>query len=109
MFGKKTAVLGCFTPARQKSFSSEGCLRLGASEILTLYPLLTFFLQSIVAKSGLLAKEIKSFETMACILELLRQGKEGSDVSSELQTATIAHAQAFAIAYPDLKTKPKAH
>ena len=80
--------------ARQKSFQSDGCLRVGASEMLVLYPLLTFFLQSIVAKFGLLTKEIQSFEKLAVVMELLRRGKEGSAMYVELNNAIAAHAQA---------------
>ena len=84
-------------------------MRAGASELLLLYPLITFFLQSIVSKTGKLALEIRSFEALALVLELIRRGKEGCDVSTQLADAIIVHARAFASAYPELVPKPKAH
>ena len=74
-----------------------------------IYPLILFFLQSIIAKAGKLLKEIRSFEALALVLELERRGKEGVDVSAELSDALVAHAKAFASAYPELAPKPKAH
>ena len=37
-----------------------------------------------------------------------RRGKEGFDVSTDLEDALVAHAKAFANAYPELVPKPKA-
>ena len=108
VYGKKGAVAAHFTPSRQKSVNNDGCLRVGASEMLLLYPLVLYFLQRIIAQTGKLVHEIKSFEALALVLELIRRGKEGFDVSADLEDALVAHAKAFANAYPELVPKPKA-
>ena len=107
--GRKSQILGCFTPSRQKSFQDGGCLRAGASEMLLLYPILALFVATVVQKAGKLPKEAASFEALALVMELLRRGKEGYPVSSELADAIANHSRLFALAYPDIDQKPKAH
>ena len=97
-----------FSPGRMKSFHKNGELKLGASEVFLVLPLLTFMLQHTIAKSGKMVKEIASFEALAMVVYLIRRGKEGQDVTAELADAIAAHSKAFQEAYLQ-DPKPKSH
>lgn len=107
--GSQSELQGVFSPARERHFRETRNFKLGAAECLMVFPLLAFFLRKIVARSGRLLKEVDSFELLACVLHLLRKGKEGVDVANELADAIVEHAAKFREAYPQEDPKPKSH
>jgi len=108
-YGSRRVLTGCLSAARLKSFRKEGSLRVGASEMLVLLPILAFFFRTVVAKSGKLLLEIQCLESLCLVVELYRKGKDGQHVADELERAVGAHAKLFLDVYGAEHVKPKAH
>lgn len=106
----KISLANCFTAARLKAFVSEGRLRVGASEMLTLMPVLYMFLVTVVVRLGRLTPEIESFKALAFALHLVARGKTGErSIHADLAGAVRHHAECFQRAYPDVSVRPKHH
>lgn len=107
--GRAAVLRDCFARPREDIFKRDGSFRATASEMLLSVPVVLHFLDKIVRPRGLLLEEAESYMLLGRMLELLRRGKDGGNVHEHLATATKAHAEQFARAYPDAEVKPKNH
>ena len=107
--GSQSVLRGCFSDAREHAFKEGGAFKAGASEMLLAFPVLLYFLHSVVAPQGLLKNQTDSFGKLGKVMRIVQRGKEGINLHAELSQAIQDHAVAFAVAYPDDEVKPKNH
>ena len=80
-----------------------------SSEVLTIVPIMLFFVQTAVQPTGHLLRHIECFRLLDKLLKLFCLGSEAAAKYKELIRTTISrHAALFAELYPDVR-KPKFH
>jgi len=77
--------------------------------MLLCFPILLYFLHSVIAPQGLLQHQTDSFGKLGRVMGVVQRGKEGVRLELELARAIQEHGEAFALAYPDTEVKPKNH
>ena len=93
--------------AREDRYKRDGSIGFGASEMLAIFPLITYFLELVVAPTGLAPLAIASFKALGCVVALTQRGKFGSAGAADLTRAIRVHGNAFQAAYGNsTKTKP---
>ena len=107
-------VSNIFSASKQRHFGSSGHFRLFASEHLALWPVFKHFLDTAVepALGRELRRELRSFDGLACVIALVKDGKIGVGDADRLERAIRMHAEAFIAAYGDdgpICHKSKAH
>ena len=94
-------------PAREERYKRDGLIMFGASELLTIFPLITYFLDLVVAPTKLAPLAIASFKALGCVIGLTQKGKHGRSNAADLTRAIRLHGNAFKAAYGcSSKTKP---
>ena len=108
--GHASTLKGMFSEARRKA-SKGGPFKCMASEMLLAMPILLHFLLSRDGLSEQLHHKVESFANLHNLVDLCKRAKGGGGqaLSARLADAVKAHAQAFAIAYPDFPIKAKNH
>jgi len=111
----RTKGLACkhvFSDAREDKAFGDGVLKAGGSEVLLVYPLVRYFVETIVAKQGLIPAERKSFLSLCDLLDRLQhikhEGKERNDMTAVIEAAS-RHLRDHQAAYGDTLLKPKHH
>jgi hypothetical protein len=96
-----------FVAGRQ---NSDG-LKAMASEVLCVMPIIRHLMETVIAPSGKLNKEVASFRAMCECASLLRQLKRtpSKALCQDLQLAQTRHLDLFLAAYPESEIKPKHH
>ena len=99
-----------FTPKRIGRASAEKDGWKGfSSEVLTIVPMMLFFLETAVQPTGHMPRHIECFRLLDKLLKLFCLGAETAPKYKELIRATISsHAVLFAELYPEVR-KPKFH
>ena len=94
----------------QRERHSGDAFRAGASELLTMYPLVRYFLEKVVER-GALCAERESFEALCYVLDLMQQLKRfpSNGVARELASALARHMDSHKRAYGTSNIKPKHH
>ena len=97
-----------FSETREKA--CKDTMKCGASEILGAYPLLRFFVQTIIAPTRKLDMEVKSLLSLFRCLDLLVRAKQKVPRPDALLAAIQAHSKDYQAAYKeDTDLKPKHH
>lgn len=98
-----------FSPARE----SKDSLKMMASEVITVYPLVRHFVEVAIAQTGKIREQIESFRAMCECLDALQDIKMAQQVSesqcSRLQQAQQKHLTLFVACYGLQECKPKHH
>jgi hypothetical protein len=95
--------------AREKSWKSDKeHFKCSASEMLLVFPVILFFLQTVMVGHGM-DDQIASYAKLGRVMHLVSLGKQSVQCGTELQIAIQAHGEAFGKAYPDFAWKPKNH
>lgn len=89
--------------------ASEDTFRGGASEILTIYRILRHFAERVIAPTGRLAREVASLCAWARAVDTLLAARDGRASPDDLRAAVRAHCEAWKLAYPAERPKPKMH
>jgi len=92
-----------------RASSSSEAFKAGASEILSLYPVLRHIIEVVVQPRGILQNEIKSILALFRVLDGFAAVAHKRVRFDHLQTAISDHMKRFAEAYPDQLMKPKHH
>ena len=103
-----------FRASKKKHFTMSGAFRLFASDHLALLPIFKHFLDTAVepALGRELRRELQSFDGLACVIALVKEGKIGTGDADRLERAIRMHAEAFLAAYGDdgpISHKSKGH
>ena len=83
------------SPAREERFKRDGTLSLGASEVLLMLPLITYFLVLTLAPFGMAPLAIASFKALGCVVALTQAGKIGRADADDLARAIRVHGDIF--------------
>lgn len=109
-FGSKGSLKNTFTATRLRTFLKEGTLRVGASEMLALLPVLYMFVATVLERGSKLPDEAQSFKAMVAAVRCVQLAKLGhANEHAALTAALRSHMKAFIRAYPDRKLRPKHH
>ena len=109
-FGNKGALKNIFTATRLRAFAKDGTLRVGASEMLALLPVLYMFVTLVLDRGGHLPEEARSFKALVVATRFVQLAKLGhANVHNDLASALKDHLKAFVRAYPDRSVRPKHH
>ena len=93
--------------AREDRFKRDASIGFGASEMLTIFPLLRYFVELVVEPAGLAPLAVASFKALGLVIALVTQGKQGGMDPDLLARAIRSHGEAFQAAYGcSTKTKP---
>ncbi len=103
----KAKVCQVFNEKREAS--SKEHVKAGASELLSVYQVFRHFVESIVARSGKLARETKSLLSLFRILDALQCMPRGCVSVAEFHAEVVNHMRYWQEAYPDEDHKPKHH
>ena len=103
----KAKVCQVFNDKREAS--SKEHVKAGASELLSVYQVFRHFVESIVARSGKLARETKSLLSLFRILDALQRMPRGCVSVAEFHAEVVNHMRYWQEAYPDEDHKPKHH
>ena len=109
-FASKGAMKNIFTATRLRAFLKDGALRIGASEMLALLPVLYMFVILVLEQGGHLPDESRSFKALVTAVRCIQLAKLGrAHVQDTLAAALRCHLEAFMLAYPDRNVRPKHH
>jgi hypothetical protein len=97
-----------FSEAREKAWKKSHDFKCGASEMLLAFPIILFFLQTVIVGLGM-DDQIASYEKLGRIMHYIRLGKDRGMCGLNLRAAIHEHGDAFDTAYPDAVWKPKNH
>ena len=99
------------SPAREKSSRKDGLFKASATELLKLYPILRYFLLTVIVKAGLAKEEVNSFLALCHVVDLMQQTKwRTTDLSLRRLDEAIDAFQALHIAcYGNTHWRPKHH
>ena len=95
--------------ARQAAGDNDGIFKCGASEALSFYPLLRYFVHQVVAPSGHVAAQRASLLAFFRIMDLLQAAKRGEGVSAELDNSISDAMRRHLDCYGDENIRPKHH
>ena len=100
-----------FTEARAKQFAKSQTFQCSASEMLTLIPLVTFFLETIPALQESIPLELASWKALDQLHRHLARAKLGIGAPQELADAIRNHGERYHAAYGTLESAfaPKYH
>ena len=97
-------------PHQKASDSDTRTFKCQASELLTVMPLVRYFVDSVIARDGSRNREVESFRSAHDLLSLTMESKARGNVEPDrLDRAGSRHLEAFKGAYGTDALKPKHH
>ena len=107
--GRSVTGKSAFSPKRAKSSWKAETFHSGASESMSLYPVLAHFVRTILLPAGIEAAACNAFLALCLVLDLLMVVNRGIVSATRLRDAVIDHLRQFAATHGEDAMTPKFH
>ncbi len=107
--GKAATGRTAMNPKRAAGSWKKGTFTCQASEALSLYPVIAFWVLTVLLPSGLHPAECAAFLLLAEVLDLILASARGGISPARLQAAIVRHLDAFKDAFGEEYLPPKGH
>ena len=98
-----------FDEAAIRSHSNAGAFKANASDIMSLAPVLNFFLTRVTREQGFSLPQVDSLIACIDVVELLMCVRHGVVTADTLKTALLRHLRLYKAAYGEEACRPKHH
>ena len=107
--GTHAILPGIFSEHRRNNWRRTNTFSCGASEMISLIPVVLYLLESIASVQESLPLQLASWRALEFVSRLIARGKHGIGRGAELAAAIYAHGVAFAAAYGEMYDKKVAY